>query len=361
MRAQHWWYTVPLRLRSILRRGQVDRELDEEMRFHLDHLIEEGIAQGLSPDEARNAALRTMGGLEQRKEEARDMRRVRWLTDLFDDVRYAGRSLRRVPGLSLFVIVTLAMGVGMTSGPLSLVDALVFRPYPIPHPGDLVTLTSTSPYGSFELFSYREYLDIRDHTKSYDGVIANGNYVPFGYSVKGGEIPRVQGGMLVSGNYFSVLGVKPQLGRAFRPDEDQVPGRDPVVVLGCDFWKQELASDQSIVGRTIRLNGTDFTVIGVAPESFPGLEIFVRPAVYVPFAMARRFSTGPNKNFFQDRDDRELFVRGRLKHGTTLQQARNEIAVLARDLEREHPQLNRNRDGMVRTKFQKRTRANSVE
>src|SRR5206468_4614757 len=110
--------------------------------------------------------------------------------------------------------------------------------------------------------------------------------------------------------------------------------------------------DGTIVGRTIRLNGTDFTVVGVAPESFPGLEVFVRPAVYVPSAMAHRFSTGPNKDFFEDRDDRELIVRGRLKQGVTLQQARNELTVIAKDLEREHPRLNRNRGGMVRTQFQ---------
>src|SRR6185503_18600139 len=128
MRAPQPWYTLPLRLKSIFRRGQMDRELNDEMRFHLDQLIEEGIAQGLSPAEARNAALRAMGGIEQWKEEVRDAWHVRWLTDFLDDIRYAGRSLRRAPGLSLFVTVTLALGIGMTSAPLSMVDALVFRP-----------------------------------------------------------------------------------------------------------------------------------------------------------------------------------------------------------------------------------------
>ncbi len=243
MRSEHWRYTVPLRLRSIFLRSRVDRELDEEMQFHLDRLIEEAIAEGLSPQEARSAAMRAMDGLEQRKEDARDTRRTGWLTDFLDDVRYASRSLRRTPGLSLFVVATLALGIGMTSAPLSMTDALIFRPYPVPHPGNVVTLTSTSRFSSFELFSYREYLDIRDHTKSYDGVIASGDFVPFGYSVRAGEVARVRGGMLVSGNYFSVLGVRPQLGRGFRADEDQVPGRNPVVVLGPDFWKHELASD----------------------------------------------------------------------------------------------------------------------
>jgi predicted permease len=344
-----------------MRPRQMDSELDEEMQFHLDQLIEEGVARGLSPGDARNAALRTMGGLTQRKEEARDTWHVRWFTDFVDDIRYAARSLARAPGLSFFVILTLALGIGFTAGPLSMVDALVFRPYPVSHPERIVNLTSTSPYGSFELFSYPEYRDLAARAKSYSGVIASGNFIPMGYSVKSGETARVRGGMLVSGNYFSVLGVTPQLGRAFRPEEDLVPGRDPVVVLGRDFWKQELASDRTIVGQTIRLNGTVFTVIGVAPESFPGMQIFVRPDFYVPFAMARLFSTRPEKDFFHDRDGRELLVRARLRPGATLQEARNELATIAKDFEREHPELNRNRGGMVRNQVQTRTRGDQVE
>ena len=270
MRMEHWWFTVPLRLRSILRGRRVEQELDEELQFHLEHKIEEGIANGLSPKEARYAAMRAMDGLEQRKEEMRDMRRIHWLTDFVDDVRYAIRSLRRTPGLTAFVVITLALGIGMTSAPFSMVDALIFRPYPVPHPSGVVTLVSTSRDNSFDDFSYREYLDIRGNTKSYDGVIANAAIGAVGFSAEPGATPRVKGGMMVSGNYFRVLGVEPQLGRGFRDDEDEVPGRDAVVVLGPDFWKHEFASDPSVVGRTIRLNGTDFTVIGVAPETFPG-------------------------------------------------------------------------------------------
>ena len=197
----------------------------------------------------------------------------------------------------------------MTATPFSMVDALIFRPYPVPNPGDVVTLVSTSHDNSFDLFSYREYLDIRDHTKSYDGVIANAPLATVGFSAEPGATPLVRGGMMVSGNYFQVLGVEPQLGRGFREDEDQVPGRDAVVVLGPDFWKHEFGSDPAVVGRTIRLNGTDFTVIGVAPETFPGMQIFSRPDFYMPLAMARVFSTDPQKSFFEDRDDRELRSR----------------------------------------------------
>ena len=357
MRWEHWWFTAPLRLRSILRRRRVERELDEELQFHLEHKIEEGIAHGLSPIEARYRALRAMDGLEQRKEEMRDMRRIHWLTDFLDDARYAIRSLRRTSGLTVFVAITLALGIGMTSTTFSMVDALILRPYPVPHPSAVVSLMSTSHDNRFDSFSYREYLDIRRITKSYEGVMANAILGPVGFSAEPGTTPRVKGGMMVSGNYFHVLGVEPRLGRGFREDEDRVAGRDAVVVLGPGFWKHEFGGDPSVVGRTIRLNGRDFTVIGVAPETFPGLQVFGHPDFYMPLAMAPVFPTNPQKNFFEDRDDRELYVKARLKRGVTLQQAQSELAVLAQNFERDYPHLNRNRGAMVRTQLEMQTRS----
>jgi macrolide transport system ATP-binding/permease protein len=360
MPIKHWWYTAPLRLKSILRGHRVEQELSEELQFHLEHKIQEGIANGLSPKEARHAAMRAMDGLEQRKEEIRDTRRIHWLTDFLDDARFATRSLRRTPGLTAFVVMTLALGIGMTSGTFSMVDALIFRPYPVPHPSGVVTLVSTTPDSSFENFSYREYLDIRGKTQSYDGVFAYAGMEAVGFSAEPAATPRVRGGMMVSGNYFRVLGVEPSLGRAFRDDEDQVPGRDAVVVLGPDFWKHEFASDPSVLGRTVRLNGTEFTVIGVAPETFPGMLIFAHPDFYMPLAMARVFSTNLQKNFFEDRDDRELEVKGRLKPGATQQQAQNELAVLAKSFEQEYPQVSRGRSAAVHTQFEMRTREDDI-
>ena len=243
----------------------------------------------------------------------------------------------------------------MTSTPLSMLDALVFRPYPVPHPGDVVTLVSTSRDNGFEFFSYREYLDIRDRTKSYDGVIANGQLAIVGFSAEREATPLIRGGMLVSGNFFRALGVEPAVGRGFRPDEDEAPGRDAVVVLSWDFWQREFAGAGSAVGRVVRLNGKEFTIIGVAPETFTGLYIFDRPDFYVPLAMARVLSPGAEKDFFADRDDRILSVRGRLASGATLRQAQNELAVVARDFEREFPKVNRERGAAVRTMFQMRT------
>ena len=355
MRPEHWWFTAPLRLKSIFRRGRIENELDEEIQFHLEKKIQEGIAEGLSPEEARYRALRAMGGLDQKKEEVRDARRIHWLTDFVDDVRYALRSLRRTPGLTALVVVTLALGIGMTATPFSMLDALIFRPYPVPRPDDVVTLVSTMRDNAFDAFSYREYLDIRDHTRSYAGVIANASVQSVGFSPEPGVTPQIRGGMLVSGNYFRLLGVAPRVGRDFREDEDEVPGRDAVVVLAPGFWKREFSGSPSVVGRTIRLNGKDFTVIGVAPESFPGMQNFWRPDFYIPLAMARTFSTNPHKSFFADRDDRVLTVSARLKPGAKLRDARNEMAALAKSFAREYPELNRDRGATVRTHFEMRT------
>ena len=356
MSLEQGWFKARLRFRSILLRTRVEQELDEELRFHLEHKIEEGIANGLSPKEARYRALRAMDGLEQRKEEMRDMRRIHWLTDFLDDARYAIRSLRRTPGLTAFVVITLALGIGLTSGTFSMVDALIFRPYAVPHPGSVVTLVGTTHDSGFDDFSYREYLDIRRETKTYDGVIAYADMEAVGFSAEPGATPRVRGGMMVSGNYFRALGVEPRLGRGFREDEDQVPSRNAVLVLGPEFWKREFASDPSVLGRNVRLNGTDFTVIGVAPETFPGMQIFQHPDFYMPLAMARLFSTDRQKNFFEDRDDRELNIKARLKPGATLEQAQNELVVLAKNFEREYPKVNRSRGAAVHTQFEMRTR-----
>jgi len=340
---------------SATHRSQEER-LREEIAEHIALQTSDNIRAGMSPVEARRQAHIKFGGIESMKEDFRAERGFVLLEDLSQDVRFALRSLGRTPGLTLFVVLTLALGIGITSSVFSMLDALVFRPYPVPNSSSVVSLVGTTHDSSFEDFSYREYLDLRDKTTSYDGVVANSTMEAVGFSAEPQATPRIKGGMMVSGNYFHVLGVEPTLGRGFRPEEDQVPGRDAVVVLGPEFWHHEFASDPSVLGRAIRLNGTNFTVIGVAPDTFPGILIFAHPDFYVPLAMARVFTTNAHKNFFEDRDDRELAVRARIKPAVSLQQARNELAVLAKDLERQYPQVNRGRSATVHTQFEMRTR-----
>jgi predicted permease len=343
------------RLANLATRQSQDERLREEIEGHIALQTEENIRAGLSPVEARRQAMVKFGGVEAMKEDYRAARGLLFFENLVQDARFAIRSLRRTSGLTAFVVITLALGIGMTSGTFSMLDGLILRPYPVPHPSDVVTLVSTTHDSSFDDFSYREYLDIRDKTTSYDGVIANADMEAVGFSAEPGETPRIKGGIMVSGNYFRALGVEPRLGRGFREDEDQVPGRDAVVVLGPEFWRREFASDPSVLGRAVRLNGAEFTVIGVAPDTFPGMLTFARPDFYVPLAMARVFTTNLQKNFFEDRDDRELNVKARLKPGTTLEEARNELAVLAKNFESEYPKVNRNRGAAVYTHFQTRT------
>ena len=286
--------------------------------------------------------MRAMDGLEQRKEEMRDMRRIHWLTDFVDDVRYAIRSLRRTSGRDR------VRGDHARAGHRDDVRALQHgRCADLPALPRAASARRRHPGQHLARQQLRRFLlpRIPGHPQQDQELRRRDRQRrhcrPVGFSAEPGATPRVKGGMLVSGNYFRVLGVEPQPGRGFRDDEDEVPGRDAVVVLGPDFWKHEFASDPAVVGRTIRLNGTDFTVIGVAPETFPGMQIFSRPDFYMPLAMARVFSTNPQKDFFEDRDDRELSVKARLKPGTTRQQAQSELAVLAQDFEREYPALNR--------------------
>jgi predicted permease len=342
-------------LRNLFFTRRVDADLDQEVHAHLELLIEEKVRGGIGMAEARRAARIELGGVEQVKEQVRDSRTGAFLESLVQDLLFAWRSLRRTSGLTAFVVITLALGIGMTSATFSMVDALIFRPYPVPHPSNVVSLAGTTHDSAIEDFSYREYMDIRDNTKSYDGVIAYADMQAVGYSAETGVTPRVKGGMMVSGNFFQVLGVEPRLGRGFRADEDQVPGRNAVVVLGPDFWRHQFAADPAVVGRTIRLNGTPFTVIGVAPDSFPGLLVFGHPDLYVPLAMAHVFSTNIDKNFFEDRDDRELNVKARLKPDASLQDARNELALLAKGFERDYPKVTRSRGAAVYTQFQTRT------
>ncbi len=340
-------------------RGREER-LREEITEHIALQTEENLRAGMEAVEAQRQAMLKFGGVEAMKEEYRAERGLLVVENFVQDVRYAVRSLRRTSGLTAFVIFTLALGIGMASGTFSMVDALIFRPYPVPRPGEMVTVVGTTHDSNFESFSYREYLDIRDKTKNYQGVLANADMEAVGFSANA-ETPRVKGGMMVSGNYFRVLGVEPGLGRAFRDDEDLVPGRDAVVVLGPSFWKREFAGDPNVLGRKVRLNGAAFTVIGVAPETFPGMLIFGQPDFYMPLAMARVFSTDRQKDFFEDRDDRELTVRGRLKAGATVAAAKNEAAVLGQNFEREYPKLSRGRGMAAATQFEMRTRDDEVE
>ena len=266
--------------------------------------------------------------------------------------------LAKNPGFTMVAVLSLGIGIGANSAMFSLADALLLRPLPVLRPGEVVTVGSHSTNTAFILdrlgwLSYRDYLDYRANGKSFNGLVAF-HLDTFGFSAAPEALPHMKMGMLVTGDFFRVMGVEPELGRSFRPDEDQVEGRDAVVVLGHDFWEKEFAADRSVIGRKVRLNGTDFTVVGIAPAPFTGMDTIVRPAFFVPVMMWQRIASSSGANLLEARDQRVFTVKGRLKSGVTMGQAQAELGVIAKSLERAYPATNRNQSVVLRTELEAR-------
>ena len=251
-------------------------------------------------------------------------------------VKHALRVLRKDPGFTAVAIGSMAIGIGATSAMFNFADALLLRPLPITEPDRVVAINTakSAPFGSNTTVSYPDYVDLRDHNRSFDGLAA-ASYARFGFSPDARTLPRMKFGVFVSGNLFRVLGVRPALGRDFRPDEDQAEGRDAVVVLGHDFWVNQYGANPSVLGTRIRLNGIEFTVIGVAPEHFTGIDLFYRPTLFVPLAMSPRMEP---KNELHDRDFGWLFVKGRLKPGVNIDQAQADVGPISEGLQKLHAQ-----------------------
>ena len=275
---------------------------------------------------------------------------------MINDFRYAWRTLRQNPGFAATAIISIALAIGANSAIFSLADMLLFRPLPVRDSSHLVTVRSLAPSSSMSSFadantelSYPDFLDLRDKSRSFEALTAF-HLTPAGFAKDDKSQAQFKMGYLVSGNFFQVLGVEPSLGRAFSSDEDQVPGRDAVVVLANDIWKEEFGADRSLIGRRIRLNGGEFSVVGIAPEDFTGAEQFIHPAFFVPSMMASRLD--PKQDLLKDRTSRAFAVKGRLKQTVTLKAADAEISALAKGLEAEYPGSNKGVGAGVRTEVQ---------
>src|SRR5215467_14881634 len=197
---------------------------------------------------------------------------------MLQDLRYAFRALRNKPAFALTAILSIALGIGANASIFSFADGVLLRPLPVPNASGVVTLRSVPSDRTVYSggMSWRDYLDFRDQSRSFNGLVA---FEPsnVGFALDLGSQPQLKPVLLVSGNFFQVLGVEPRTGRGFRADEDRVAGRDAIVVLSHDFWASEFRSDADVIGRQIRLNGLDFTIIGVTPEGFTGMVEFIRP------------------------------------------------------------------------------------
>lgn len=341
------------RLWGTLHPSRSDRDLEEELRLHLDLAAEDRRRRGDPPESAVRAARIRAGGVAQAMEALRDQRGFPWLDDLARDLRHGFLLLRANPVFAGAAVLSLAFGIGANTAVFSFADALLLRPLPVPRPGEVLTVGSTDFSRRGLAASYRDYVDVRDRSKSFEGLVA---FTPATavFATEVDSLPRLSMGMLVSGNFFPVLGVEPQLGRDFRPEEDQVPGRDAVVILGHDFWEQQFGADRSILGRTVRLHGIEFTVIGVAPAGFTGLDQYSRFEFFAPLMMSPRLMTDSEIEPLEARDFRSLTIKGRLQPGVTMAQARTELSGIAMDLERAYPDTNRNRRMEVRTELQTR-------
>jgi predicted permease len=312
-----WIYKLPLRVRSLFRRRRVEQELSDEVRFHLEKLTEENVARGMTPDEARYAALRELGGVEQIKEECRDMRRVNRIENLIQDVRYGLRQLRRSPGFTAVAVVTLALGIGANVAILSLIDQTLLRSLPVQHPEQLVVVNSTetkagstsTDYSLDAAFSYPMYKDLRDKNQVFSGLLACYPYVEANVSWRG-EAERANS-ELVSGNFFQVLGVQAVRGRVFSPGDETAPGANPVAVLSYAYWTQHFGGNPGILNQTLDINATPMTVVGVTPPGFTGVQAGVAPDLFIPITM--RAQMMPNSNRLDDVSDYYLAVLGRLK------------------------------------------------
>lgn len=338
----------------MIHRRQREMEMESEVRFHIQSVADDLILKGVEPAEALRRARIEFGSVEWHKDGMRHSIGLRWWDDFCADLGFAARIMVRNPAFSAIAVLSLAIGIGVNSTLFSLADALVLRPLPVAHPAEVVSVLGKSPSESGGGISYPDYREFRDRSRSFDGLVAFTTSA-FSFAAQREDLPQVETGMLVSGNFFQVLGVEPKLGRSFTPEEDEVPGRDAVVVLGHDFWEKHLGADPAIIGRRVTLNGILFTVIGVAPQQFTGMNQYLRPAMFVPLMMFQKLAANPDWKMLTQRDDRELEVKGRLESGVSLAQARSELVTMAAALERAYPDTNRNQSVALMTEMQVRT------
>jgi hypothetical protein len=205
----------------------------------------------------------------------------------WSDLRYAFRIALHNPGFALIAMLSIALGVGLNAATFSYVDALLLRPLPVPDAGRIVEITSTGPNTRIGKMSYPDYADLRDQTRTL-AALACYELTPMGLSASRDAVAQMTLGVMASGNFFSGLGIDIPLGRGFRPEEDTTPGRDLVAVISHSLWERMFASDPNVAGRKLRLNGAEFTVIGVAPAAFSGPEGYVLPDVYFPWCSRQR-------------------------------------------------------------------------
>lgn len=317
------------------RRPRGDRELEEELRFHLEMQTRQNLAAGMDPEEARYAALRTFGGVAQVQEDCRDQRRRRWLADLQQDLRYGVRTLGKSPGFTAVAVLSLALGIGATAAIFSVVQAVLLRSLPYREPDRLVMVYDRWPNGLRGAVSPANFVDWRDQNQVFSGMAAfTGTRQDL--TLTGWEDARRVRAQNVSADFFSILGVPAAQGRTFRPEEDS-PASHQVVVLSHSLRTRLFAPGDNPIGRTLELDGESHTVIGVLPPSFRFVESQFRP-VEIELWRPNPFRQDPPTQ----RTIHRLLAIARLKPGVTTQQAQVEMDRIAGGLGQAYPDTNKN-------------------
>ena len=326
---------VRYRLRALFLRASVEQELDAELRFHIEHEAEKYERQGMSHEAALRRARLEFGGVEQVKEASRDMRGTARLESIVRDLRYAMRSLQSRPAFTLTVIATLALGIGANTAIFTLVDALLLRPVPVPHPEQLVIVSDPAEVNTnnvglplTDYVSVPLYRDVRARNAVFTDMYANGESGTLDVQMGPGtnataEQPHAR---FVTGNFFSVLGVPAYAGRTFTAAEDETPGEDPVAVLTYDYWQGRFSGSSAAIGSVMRVNDVAVTIIGVTPPGFHG-DIVGQPIdFWLPMMMHPAIQ--PRQDMIDDRAWSWVVMMGRLKPGVTLEQARQEVSAI---------------------------------
>jgi len=330
-------------LRALLRKSVVERELNEELRSHVEQQTEQNIRLGMSPEEARAAARKVFGGMEQAKERSRDARGARLLEELWQDLRYGVRLLKRQLGFTIIAVSTLALGIGANTAIFSVVNALLLRPLPYRQPEQLVKVFQAKPDPAKgmlpSIWSYPRFEILRDRNRSFAGV-AGFSQSP--YNLTGTDAPERLQVEMVSAGYFPLLSVEAVLGRTFTTEEDRMPGADSAALLGYSLWQRRFGGDLQVIGKTIELDKQAFIVVGVLPPDFRGQSgtadvwlTIMASARFVPKILIR-----PNEYWFQ--------VIARLKDGITLAQAQSDMQQVSAQIEERYPSPNKTLAGTAK-------------
>ncbi|MGB8474102.1 MAG: ABC transporter permease [Candidatus Acidiferrum sp.] len=320
-----WWRIFSSRLRGLFGKQRRDSELDAELSAHIEALTEENIRRGMNPEEARHAARREFGGMEQTKELYRERRSLPFLETLLQDIRFGARSLIKNPGFTIVAVLTLALGIGANAAIFSVVNAVLLRPLAYKDADRLVTILH---YGTSPV-SVANYIDWHDQSQSFEAMGA-ADY--WSANLSGVDSPEHVLGLKVTQSLLPLLGVKPLLGRLFVAGEDQ-KGAEHEVILSYGLWQRRFAGDPKVVGKAITLDGEPYTVVGVMPRAFKFAPFWATHAeMWVPNAFGDRIHS---------REGNSLRVFARLKSGVTLSQARAEVATITARLEQKYPGTNR--------------------